>query len=315
MKLINKEDLQKLVSDLRKETNKGKVTDRIPELSKVNSHALGVTIAPIRSETISVGDCDHCFTLQSISKVISLLVALMDWGPEYVFYRVGMEPSGDPYSSMVKLETQNNHKPLNPMINAGAIVIASMIKGANVNERFRRVCDLLQQITGNKQINLNERVYLSEKRIGDRSRALAYFMKSTKVIEGDVNETLDLYFRLCSINVTCLDLAKMGHCFANGGYLAGEKAPLFCTEILQILLAVMMTSGMYNASGEFATKVGFPGKSGVSGGMMAVIPDQMGIGIFGPAIDEKGNSTAGWLVLEHLSKQYHLHLFSRKKEF
>lgn len=314
MKQMNKAALQHMIDLYRDQTYKGKVADYIPELSLVNPRILGLTIAPLGQDMVSVGDCDHRFTLQSISKVISLMVALIDWGAERVFSQVGLEPSGDPFNSIVKLETLEHHKPLNPMINAGAIAIASLIKGKNVAERFHRICDLLKKITGNQQMVINEKVYLSEKETGHRNRALAYFMKSTNVITGDVEEALDLYFRLCAIEVTCQDLAKIGLFLATGGYLPKEHTRLFDQDILRILLTVMMTSGMYNASGEFATKVGFPGKSGVSGGILAVVPNKMGIGVIGPAIDQKGNSVAGSLILEQLSREYDLHLFSLKRD-
>jgi glutaminase len=222
-----------------------------------------------------------------------------------------MEPSGDPFNSIVKLETLKHHKPLNPMINAGAIAVASLIKGTDVNHRFNRVCQLLHQITGHDKIGLNREVYQSERSTGDRNRSLAYFMKSTGVIESDVEEALDLYFQLCSIDVTCSDLAKIGLFLANGGYLTNEETALVDSGIVKILLTIMMTSGMYNASGEFAIRVGIPAKSGVSGGIMGVVPGQMGIGVFGPAIDDKGNSVAGTRILEDMSEKYNLHIFSQ----
>lgn len=312
MKDINSEDLKRIVETNRKYTEKGEVASYIPELGHTEPHLLGATIAPLHGDIISVGDCGTTFTFQSISKVISLMVALMDHGPDMVFSKVGMEPSGEPFNSIVKLETMEHNKPLNPMINAGAIAVASLIKGKSVKDRFERVCQLLHQITRNDRIALNEKVYQSEKKTGDRNRSLAYFMKSTGVIESDVEEALDLYFQLCSIDVTCSDLAKMGLFLANWGYIPGEQNPLVHSKIVQIIMTIMMTSGMYNSSGEFAIRVGVPSKSGVSGGIMALVPNRMGIGVFGPAIDKKGNSVAGIHILQEISQRFDLHTFSSK---
>lgn len=309
MMLADKAELQRIVDESRPYIAGGKVADYIPELGHANPAVLGVTVAQPDS-IVSAGDCDTAFTLQSISKVISLMIALLDHGPKKVFAKVGMEPSGDPFNSIIKLETMNSHKPLNPMINAGAIAVASLIDGSDVKERFQRVCRLLHRITGNEQIALDENVYASEKRTGDRNRSLAYFMKSTGVLEGDVEDALDLYFRLCSITVHCSDLAKIGLFLAEWGRIAGESSPLVEPGIVRILLTIMMTSGMYNASGEYAIRVGIPSKSGVSGGIMAVVPGKMGIGVIGPAIDEIGNSVAGVQILETLSNEFRLHLFA-----
>lgn len=309
MMQVNKSTLERILDENRPYAAGGKVADYIPELGHANSAALGFTVAT-KGSSVSVGDCDTTFTLQSISKVISLMVALMDRGERKVFAKVGMEASGDPFNSIIKLETMNHHKPLNPMINAGAIAVASMIDGNDVQERFQRVCGLLRRITGNQHIAMDEAVYQSEKRTGDRNRSLAYFMKSTGIIEGDVEAALDLYFRLCSITIRCSDLAQIALFLAEGGQLEGEATVLVDPAIVRILLTIMMTSGMYNASGEFAIRVGIPAKSGVSGGIMAVVPNKMGIGVIGPAIDERGNSVAGVRVLEDLSNEFRLHLFA-----
>lgn len=309
---MKKEDIQQILDANRKYTAQGKVADYIPELSQADPHALGVTVATLDGEILSVGDCDTTFTFQSISKVIGLIVALMDHGQDRVFSTVGMEPSGDPFNSIVKLETIDHHKPLNPMINAGAIAAASLIKGDSVKERFGRVCHLLHRMTGNDRIGLNENVYQSEKKTGYRNRSLAYFMKGTGVIESNVDEALDLYFRLCSINMTCSDLAKVGLCLAKWGEIPGEESPMVYPSIVEIAMTIMMTSGMYNASGEFAIRVGLPAKSGVSGAIMAVVPDKMAIGVIGPAIDEKGNSVTGVRILQDISKTFQLHQFSHE---
>lgn len=314
MKMLTQQELLQIVEKNRIYTTQGKVADYIPELSNQNPATLGITMADVEGKMITVGDCGTPFTLQSISKVISLMVALMDHGHDKVFSKVGMEPSGDPYNSIVKLETLDHKRPLNPMINAGAIAVASLIKGGSVEERLSRVCDILKQMVGREHVQLDQQVYLSEKNTGDRNRSLAYFMKSTGIIETDVEEALDLYFRLCSISVTCSDLARIGVFFANGGCLPDQTCQLVDFRVIQTVMMIMLTSGMYNASGEFGVRVGFPAKSGVSGGILAVVPNRFGIGVIGPAIDEKGNSIAGMKILEEISNVYGLHLFTNERK-
>jgi glutaminase len=309
---MNHSELEEILETNRHYVQNGKLADYIPELAHANPNTLGFTVASTNGEIISVGNCEEAFTIQSISKIISLIMALQDHGSEKVFSKVGMESSGEPFNSVSELETKENHKPLNPLINAGAIAVASMIKGQNVSDKFSRVCEFLYNITGNNKISLNKRVYESEKRTGDRNRSLAYFMKSTNVIETDVEEALDLYFRLCSINVTCSDLAKIGVFLANGGEIQGRQIDNVTPELVQIVFSIMLTAGMYNQSGECMMKIGIPAKSGVSGGILAVVPNYMGIGIIGPAINDKGNSIAGLKILENFSKKYKLHLFMKQ---
>lgn len=312
---MDKKRLEQILEQCRAYTQKGKVANYIPELSLADPEAIGLTVIEKGAKLISLGACETKFTLQSISKIISLVIALEDHGAAYVFSKVGMEPSGDPFNSMIKLETLEHNKPLNPMINAGAIMIASLIRGQSVQERLERVLYFLRAITQNPQIGIDDAVYQSEKETGDRNRALAYFMKSTGLLEMDVEESLDLYFRLCSIQVSCADLAKIALFFALGGKgvvtnLPGMPSLSISPECIRTVLMIMVTSGMYNASGEFAVKVGIPAKSGVSGGILAVVPGEMGIGVIGPAIDEIGNSVAGFKILEEISNTFHLHVLS-----
>lgn len=317
--LIQADTLQRLIREYRPFTKQGKVADYIPELAYANPHALGVAVAGADGSVVAEGDADVPFTLQSISKIITLMVALNEHGPELVFSKVGMEPSVDPFNSIVKLETIDHKKPLNPMINAGAIVIASLLAGGGGETSLARICETLCCITGKPDIRMNGKVYESERRTGDRNRALAYFMKSTGVIdaEADVEQTLDLYFRVCSLEVDCRDLAKIGLFFAMWGKRMERGAdglcrglPFLSPRIAQIVATIMITSGMYNHSGEFFLKVGLPAKSGVSGGIVAFAPNRCGIGVFGPAIDNVGNSVAGVRMLEDMSRTFGLHLVS-----
>lgn len=307
---MTEEWLEAVLERNRHYTKDGKVADYIPELSGADPDSLGATIALPDGRVISVGDCHLDFTLQSMSKVISLLVALMDHGRQKVFSAVGMEPSVDPFNSIVKLETIDNKKPLNPMINAGAIMVASLIKGDTAQDRVERVLDFLKHITGNPKLHVNQKVFESERETGDRNRALAYFMKSTGTMEGSVQRTLETYFQLCSIEVHCTDLARISLFLSSWGRLPGKSEQVVSPELVHIVLTIMITSGMYNQSGEFFLRVGLPAKSGVSGGIMAAVPHRMGIGVIGPAIDKIGNSTAGVKILEELSNTLDLHLIS-----
>lgn len=290
-------------------TEKGKVASYIPELAKQDPRQLGVSVYLPDGTVLRVGDADVCFTLQSISKIFTLIVALCQNGADYVFERVGKEPTGDPFNSIIKLETIKPHKPLNPMINAGAIAVAGMIRGKDVEERLSCILDLLRKMTGNPDIRVNEAVYASEKRTAARNRALAWFLKDSGVLSGDVEETLDLYFRHCAIEVTATEVARMGMVLAADGVDPHTGERYFPAEVARICKTFMVTCGMYNASGEFAIDVGIPAKSGVAGGILATVPHRMGIGVFGPALDDKGNSLAGVKLLEHLSKAWSLGIF------
>ncbi len=286
----------------------GRVATYIPELAKAHPEDLGIAVLGKGGRRLVAGEWDRPFTLQSISKPLVLLLALEQNGEEKVFEKVGKEPTGDAFNSIVKLETFKPHKPLNPMINAGAIAVTALIKGEDVKERFEAIHDYLSALAG-RPLGFDERVYLSEKRTGNRNRALAYFMKDSGVIEGDVEEVLDLYFRQCSIVVTAEDIARMGSVLATGGVDPATGERLFSARIGRIVKSYMVTCGMYDGSGAFAIDVGIPAKSGVGGGIMGVIPGVGGIGVYGPALDERGNSVAGVALLKHLSEREGWSLF------
>ncbi|WP_031515021.1 glutaminase A [Desulfofalx alkaliphila] len=302
-----KELLEKILEENRHWTKKGKVATYIPALAKADPKILGITVIDIDGKAVTVGDCDTKFTLQSISKPLALMLALMDKGTDEVFSKVGMEPTGDPFNSIIKLETLRTGKPLNPMINAGAIATTALIEGQSGGEKIERLLEFVRLLAGNKDIRVNEEVYRSEQETGDRNRAMAYFMKDLGVLEADVDQILEVYFRQCAIEVTCSDIAHMARCLANKGNIAGKQ--IIPHEIVRLTNTFMVTCGMYNASGEFAIKVGIPAKSGVSGGIMALVPGKMGIGIIGPALNKIGNSIAGVHMLEDLSRALDLSIF------
>ncbi|AOT72353.1 glutaminase A [Geosporobacter ferrireducens] len=301
--------LTELLEKNRKWTHFGKVAAYIPELMNANSNALGITVVDIEGNVYKAGDYEEKFTMQSVSKPITLMLALMDRGAEFVFERVGMEPSGDAFNSMRKLETINPSKPLNPMINAGAIAVTSLIQGDSYEEKFQRILELFRKLSCNPNLKINESVYLSEKRTGDRNRSMAYFLRDVGILEGDVESILDLYFKQCSIEVDCEDIARIGALLANQGVMLGTGEQVVPKEITQIAKTFMVTCGMYDASGEFAINVGVPAKSGVGGGIMCAVPNRMGIGVVGPALDAKGNSMGGLKILQDISKELSLSMF------
>lgn len=304
--------MQQLIERLIEENalcyKNGKLADYIPELANVNPATLGVSLVDTEGKTYSAGDYTSKFTMQSITKVITLMLALMEKGFAEVFNHVGMEPTGDPFNSIIRLETIKPAKPLNPMINAGAIATVSLLSG-NGEERINKILELVRRMSGNSSIQFNEKVYRSELQTGDLNRSLAYFMRNYRVIKGDVAEHLDVYFKQSSIEVTVKDIAQMAAVMANDGIdlVTGER--IIPKEIVRIAKTFMVTCGMYNASGEFAINVGVPAKSGVGGGIMAVAPHKYGIGVVGPALDEKGNSIAGLKILQSLSKELNLSIF------
>jgi glutaminase len=301
--------LENLILENRHWTSNGNVANYIPELGKADGSQLGICIRTLEGDKFCAGDYQVPFTIQSVSKPLVLLLALMDQGEQKVFEKVGMEPTGDPFNSMIRLETFDNHKPYNPMINAGAIAVAGMIKGQDVEERLQRIVNLLKKLAGGAYVGFNEDVYYSEKRTGNRNRAMAYFMKEFGIIENDVEETLDLYFRQCSIEMTCEGIANAALILANGGIDPETGSVIVPKRFARVSKTFMMTCGMYDASGEFAMNVGVPAKSGVGGGILCAVPKRLGVGVFGPALDQKGNSIAGIKILESLSKKYDLSLF------
>lgn len=303
------DELNVLVKEAKTCTKNGKVADYIPELGKANPDDLSIAIHYPDGRCISAGDIEKKISLQSISKVISLALVLMEQGASYVFERVGMEPTGDPFNSIVKLETLSPGKPLNPMINAGALVVTHMIKGNSVEERFGRLISFIQELSNDPSVTFSHEVARSEFETAQLNRALCYFLKQHHVIDEDVEQLMDLYTKQCAIEMNCLDLARIGLVFAMDGVDPHTGKQIMPQDVARICKTFMVTCGMYNASGEFAIKIGIPAKSGVSGGIMGAVPGRFGIGIFGPALDEKGNSIAGIKLLESLSKNYQLSMF------
>lgn len=305
--------LQELLNDAlahgRRYLQEGRVASYIPELKKADPEQLGICITTTDGTRYEAGDCTAPFSLQSVSKVLCLLYAIETVGEPAVFERVGMEPTGDSFNSIVRLEDMLAAKPFNPFINAGAIAVASMLPGVTEEDRFARVLAYARRLLSNPDLTLSESIFRSEKETGHKNRALGYMMKNSGILEGNVEAHLDLYFKLCSLMVTCRDTARLAAILANDGCdpVTGEK--FVARRVLHITRSLMATCGMYNYSGEFATRVGLPSKSGVGGGILSVVPRQMGIGTFGPALDARGNSVGGVRMLEFLSERLDLSIF------
>ncbi|MBM7553801.1 glutaminase A [Thalassobacillus pellis] len=307
MKLSN-DYIQEVVKECRPFASDGKVIDHLPGKDQSHLTNLGITIVTPEGEVYSAGEEKHAFSIQSISKIINLMMALEDFGEETVFQKVDKEPTDDFFNAISNLENYDHHRPYNPMLNSGAIAMASLIKGSTVEERFERVMAFTRKITSNENVSMDNEVYESEKKNDSRNRSLAYFMESLGILpHQELEPALELYLKVNSLAVTSHDLARIGCFLAEGGKVNGEQ--VIHPRNVRITLAIMMTSGMYNESGSFAVDVGFPLKSGVSGGITGAVPGKLGIGIIGPAINQKGNSVAGGKALIKLSEDLSLNLF------
>ena len=301
--------LENLVDECACYTKEGALANYIPELAKADPEKLGAYILSSDGKSYASGDYMHKFTIQSIVKPILLLQALVDNGIEVVTSKVGVEATGKPFDAINVGGQKLNIKHLNPMVNMGAIVMCTLIKGETYDEKFNRLLSLTRELADNPEIDIDMAVYESEKKWGNKNRALAYLLKSNGMLDDDVEEVLDCYFKACSISVTCKDLANIGFILANRGKRLAKRGRVIPAEYARYVNAVLMTCGMYDGSGEFAIRVGIPAKSGVGGGIMGVAPTKMGIGIYSPSLDEKGNSVAGIHLLEKLSNQLYLSIF------
>ncbi|MEB3213005.1 MAG: glutaminase A [Leptolyngbyaceae bacterium] len=287
--------------------NEGAVADYIPELALAKPEWFGISVMTIDGQSFDVGDCRQTFTIQSISKAFVYGLALEDHGRDYVLSKVGVEPSGDAFNSIVLDESTN--RPYNPMVNAGAIATTDLIKGKDGTERLKRILDMFRRYTG-REMQIDVPVSMSERATGSRNRAIAHLMHNFGMISDRIEETLDLYFQQCSILVTSHDLAAIGATLANGGKnpITGEQA--IETTYVQDVLSVMHSCGMYDYSGEWTYRVGIPAKSGVGGGITAVAPKQLGIGVFSPLLDAKGNSARGIQVCKAIAEDFGFHPFN-----
>lgn len=293
----------------RRYTRWGKTAQYIPELAAKDPNRLGIALCELDGTLTGAGDWTETFSIQSISKVMALILAIEQNGMEYVFEKVGMEPTGDAFNSMVRLDQLTNNKPFNPMINAGAIAVASCIRGRDLDARKTVCLDFARRLTGNSELGYDQRVFYSERETGYRNRAIINLMKANGIIDGDVEPHLELYFFLCSICASCKDLAYFAAMLANNGQDPKSGRQVVPLPVLKLVRSLMVTCGMYDYSGEFAATVGMPAKSGVGGGIIAAPILKCGLAVYGPALDAKGNSVGGLKMLEFVSETLSLNMF------
>jgi glutaminase len=284
----------------------GALADYIPELTRADPAWFGIALATVDGHVYQAGDSRRPFTVQSISKAIAYGLALEDNGPEAVLGKVGVEPSGEAFNS-ISLEPGTG-RPMNPMINAGAIATTALVRD-EPEPAIDRLLAAFGRYTG-RTMTIDEAVFRSERETGHRNRAIAHLLRGHGVLERDPQDATDLYFRQCSIEVTARDLALMGGCLANGGVNPVTGVVALRRRHVDKVLSVMSTCGMYDYSGGWVFNVGMPAKSGVGGGIMAVLPGQFGLGIFSPLLDAKGNSVRGIKACERLSRDFGLHMFN-----
>ncbi|SEM20615.1 L-glutaminase [Aquimarina amphilecti] len=290
--------LDTIKEELSTKQNKGKVASYIPELAKVDPNKFGMHLYCINSGHYGFGNEEEQFSIQSISKVFSLTLAMSLLNDE-LFERVDVEPSGDPFNSLVQLEYENGI-PRNPLINSGALVIADILVSTLDNPK-KQLLDFIHEITGNTGININLKVFNSEKKYSNRNASLLHLMKSFGNVKNDIETVLDLYIFQCSIAMSCKELATAFMVYANSGRTLFDKKQIISERKIKRINAIMQTCGFYDEAGEFSFRVGLPGKSGVGGGIAAIHPGQYAVTTWSPPLNPKGNSELGMYALERLT--------------
>jgi glutaminase len=299
-------DLERIVSDIAEEMrarpDRGEVATYIPELARADPNAFGIAVIAADGQVAVGGDADVPFSIQSVSKVFTLTLALGKIG-NLLWKRVGREPSGSPFNSIVQLEAEHGI-PRNPFINAGAIAVTDVIlSGHQPREALGEILRFMQFLAEDSSIGIDEAVAASEQRTGFRNRALANYMKSFEVLENPVDYTLGVYFHHCAIAMSCRQLAMAARFLAHGGRNPSTGFSVVSAERARRINAIMLTCGHYDGSGEFAYRVGLPGKSGVGGGILAIAPGKASIAVWSPGLDASGNSHLGRIALEALTQR------------
>jgi glutaminase len=284
----------------------GDVATYIPELGKTDPNDFAICLVTVDGQVFSAGDWGKEFTMQSVCKPFAYQIALEELGRERALTYVGVEPSGEAFNS-IELDPRTM-RPFNPMVNAGAISVASLIKKNSPDAGVRAFVEKMQMAAGRK-LRIDTEVLASETATGNRNRAIAYLMLNFGVIDEDVNHTLHQYFSQCSLLVNCRDLATMAATLANMGTNPVTHETVFDFQYIKDVLAVMFTCGLYDHAGEWAYRVGLPAKSGVGGGLLAVVNRQLGIAVYSPRLDAKGNSVRGIMVCRELANRLGLHAF------
>ena len=294
--------LDQVCQDIAGDIGRGRVASYIPALASVDPRKFGIAVATCEGETVVAGDADEAFSIQSVSKVFTLSLALERTGAR-LWKRVGREPSGSPFNSIVQLEREKGI-PRNPFINAGALVVTDILAAAHgAQGAIGEVLGLLRRLSGDDSISIDEIVATSEAETGHRNASLAHFMKGFGNLNAPVEDVLDAYFHQCAIRMTCRQLALATRYLANGGVDPVSGKIVVGSERARRINAVMMTCGHYDASGDFAFRVGLPGKSGVGGGILAIAPGKASIAVWSPGLNANGNSHAGTIALELLAAE------------
>jgi glutaminase len=297
--------LQELHAKYR-DVSDGKVADYIPELALANPAWFGISLVTVDGQVFDVGDHQQLFSIQSVSKPFVFGQALEDHGRETVLEKVGVEPTGEAFNAIV-LDEQSN-RPFNPLVNAGAIATADLLQGKDYADRVKRLLGLFGRYFG-RDVNIDNAIFMSERTSGHRNRAISHLMLNFGMVSQRIEESLELYFQQCSILGNAHDLAVMGATLAGAGVNPITKQRAIEQRYVKDVLSIMLTCGMYDYAGEWAYRVGLPAKSGVGGGICAVVPGRAGIGIFSPLLDARGNSVRGIKVCEELSERFGLHAF------
>ncbi len=286
----------------------GANADYIPYLAKVPSDLSGVVVVTVDGDVFAAGDTDYPFAIESISKVCTLALALEDVGPDAVQEKIGADPTGLPFNSVIALELHGD-KPLSPLVNAGAMSTTSVIKASSVEERWTRILDMQSRLAGAK-LEMSHDVNQSEQSTNFHNRAIAWLLYSADAMYCDPMEACDVYTRQCSTLVSTVQLATMGATIAGKGVNPITKERVLAAANAPFLLAEMTMEGMYGSSGDWAYTVGLPAKSGVGGGILAVVPGKMGIAAFSPPLDPVGNSVRGQLMVTAVAKAMGYNLYA-----
>lgn len=304
-------DIKQTLNDLYqkyKNINDGKNADYIPELATINPALFGIAIATVDGKIYSIGDAEVPFAIESISKPFVYGLALQDVGETKVTKRVGLNATGRHFNSLIAIEDNPDHRQ-NPLVNAGAIQVTSLIQGKNSTAKWERVLNFIQQLSDGKPY-LGQRVYQSEAATNQHNRTIAELLNSYQMMQGDPLDAVNRYTKACSIMVTTRQLALMGATLANGGTNPLTNKTLLSPEIVRDVLSEMVINGLYENSGAWFWRVGIPAKSGVGGGILAIVPHQMAIAVFSPPLDKAGNSVRAQKVIYDLSHRWTLHLLS-----
>ncbi|HSF24372.1 MAG TPA: glutaminase A [Blastocatellia bacterium] len=286
----------------------GKNADYIPYLAQVDSRLFGVAVVTTDNQSFALGDVDYSFSIQSISKVYTLALAMSELGADKVFQRIGSEPTGRAFNSVLAVVDMPTHTG-NPLVNAGAIATTSLISGNNADEKWNKILNFYSKAAGEK-LSLIEEVYKSEAATNAGNKALAMLLAKYERIYADPFESVDVYTKQCSVGVNTVQLARMGATLANNGINPKTGEQVIKREDIPYILSVMAMAGLYDGSGGWAWHVGLPSKSGVGGGIVAVVPGKGAIAVFGPRLDEAGNSVKAQKVIEHVVRKLDFNVFS-----